>query len=343
MNLVVFKFVQLGDNVVFLPVIQALRARFPDWRITVLTTPREAELYAASIAPRDLLTAPQLRFNSSWQRPWEFAGWWARVRSRRPDICFVSFDQGNAAHLIAKYSGARIRIGAKLPHVRVHGSVTHDVPLPPDQRVPTWHWEMARTLVQAAGANPSDWPAVPPPPDLRHMLRSVDKPSRPRVVIHAGSNQPVTRWPLDRFAALAGRLARDHEVVWIERPETTAAPLPPDVRRFSSGTLTELASILASADLFLGNNSGPMHLANALGCRGVAVTGPSAFAWDPYWFRDRWRILRHPSLPCAPCEWAENFVHDCALTTDRLACLRYWSVDAVEQHCREMLTPRNAG
>ncbi len=342
MNLVVFKFVQLGDNVVFLPVIQTLRARFPDWRITVLTTPREAELYAASIPPEELLTAPQLRFNSSWKRPWEFARWWSRVRARRPDLCFVSFDQGNAAHLIAKYSGARVRIGARLPHVRIRGSITQDVRLPADQRVPTWHWEMGRAVTRAAGANEADWPAMPPPPDLRHMLHGVEKSARLRVVIHAGSNQPVTRWPLDRFAAVAGRLARDHEVIWIERPETAEAALSPDVRRSSPTSLGDLGSLLASADLFLGNNSGPMHLANALGCFGVAVTGPSAFAWDPYWYRERWRVLRHPNLPCAPCEWAENFVHDCALTTDRLACLRYWSVDAVEQHCREMLTTRRA-
>ena len=107
MNLVIFKFVNLGDNVVFLPVVQTLRARFPDWRITLLTTPQEADLYASTLtAPGEIVTCRQLRFNSSWKRPWELAHWWAKVRLRRPTACLISFDQGNVAHLIARHSGA---------------------------------------------------------------------------------------------------------------------------------------------------------------------------------------------------------------------------------------------
>lgn len=339
MNLLLFKFVQLGDNVVFLPVVQALRARFPDWRITLLTTPREAPLYAAALPAADVFTDEQLHFNSSWKRPWELAAWWARLRARRPDACLVSFDQGNAAHLLARHSGARVRVGARIAHVRIGGSLTHDVPMPADGRVASWHWEMARALVRAHGV--TDWPDAPPPPDLSHL---VNPPARepsphPRIVIHAGSNQAFTRWPLERFAEVATRLARDCTVVWIDRPETSSAALPPAVCRISPADLRELVATLAGADLFLGNNSGPMHLANALGRPGVVVSGPTAHGWDPFWHRARWRVLRHSALPCVPCEWNEQFrlIRDCALTHDRLACLRHWSVDTVEAACREQL------
>lgn len=343
MNLVILKFVQLGDNVVFVPVVQALRERFPGWRLTLLTTPREAPLYAPWIAPGELLTAPQLRFNSSWRRPWEFARWWARVRSRRPDACLVSFDQGNVAHLLARHSGAPVRVGAALPHVRIRHSLTHDVRLPADATVAGWHWAMARTLVDAAGGDTSGWPATPPRPDLRHLTGGAGRRNPRRVVIHAGSNQEVTRWPLGRFAQVAGRLARDHDVVWIDRPETAAAALPAGVRRVAPASLADLATLLAGAGLFLGNNSGPMHLANALGGAGVVVTGPSAAAWNPYWHPERWRVLRHPTLPCAPCEWADRFTHECSLAGDPLACLRFWTPEVVEQHCREMLARPAAG
>ena len=337
MNIVIFKFVQLGDNVVFLPVVQALRARLPDWRITLLTTPREAALYAAALPDSDVLTAPQLRFNSSWQRPWEFVRWFTLVRARQPDACLVSFDQGNAAHLIVRHCGAPVRVGARIAHVRIGGSLTHDVPMPADGRVASWHWAMARALVQAHGI--ADWPEAPPAPDLSHLIATHEVPARPRVVIHAGSNQAFTRWPLERFADVAARLARDGDVVWIDRPETSDAALPPAVQRVSPADLRELVTILASADLFLGNNSGPMHLANALGRPGVVVSGPTAHGWDPFWQRERWRVLRHPTLPCVPCEWSERYrlIRDCHLTHDRLACLRYWTADTVEAACREML------
>jgi ADP-heptose:LPS heptosyltransferase len=44
MNLALFKVNNLGDNIVFLPVVQALRKRFPDWRLMVFTSPAAAEL-----------------------------------------------------------------------------------------------------------------------------------------------------------------------------------------------------------------------------------------------------------------------------------------------------------
>jgi heptosyltransferase-2 len=356
MNLVVFKFVQLGDNVVFVPVIEHLRRLYPDWHVTLLTTPREAVLYAPWVT--DVLVDPQLHFNASWKRPADFLGWWWQVRRRKPDACLVSMDQGNAAHLIARWSGADVRVGARLRHVRIAKSITHDVGLPADGMIATWHWEMARTLIRAVGADESRWPALPPPPHLRHLLnlqapgaatppspsepprrgrRGPTSAGRPHIVIHAGSNQVITRWPLERFATLAERLARDCDVSWIDRHETETAALARTIRRVSPSDLREFASTLASADLFVGNNSGPMHLANALGCRGVVIAGPSAHGWDPYWYRDRWRVLRHPTLSCAPCEWATKFSHECTLTEDRLACLNYWTVDSVEGNCREML------
>jgi ADP-heptose:LPS heptosyltransferase len=337
MNLALFKFVQLGDNVVFLPVVQTLRARFPDWRITLFTTPQESALYSSVLPAADIFACPQAKFNSSWQRPWELAAWWMRLRARRPDACLVSFDQGNAAHLLARHSGARVRVGARIAHVRIGGSLTHHVPIPADGCVASWHWAMARELARAHGHE--DWPDSPPPPDLSALITPLPRSAPRRVVIHAGSNQAFTRWPLERFADVAARLARDAEVIWVDRAETAAAPLPPTVQRHTPASLRDLISLLASADLFLGNNSGPMHLANALALRGVVVTGPTDRGWDPYWFRERWTVLRHPTLPCVPCEWKEQFrlIRDCALTTDRLACLRHWTVDAVETACRRAL------
>jgi hypothetical protein len=80
-----------------------------------------------------------------------------------------------------------------------------------------------------------------------------------------------------------------------------------------------------------------MHLANALGCPGVAVTGPSARGWDPYWHRGRWTVLRHPDLYCAPCERIERELSGCANAESPMACLKYWTPATVEAACRERL------
>lgn len=336
MKFLVFKHNHLGDNIVFLPGVQALYKRFRDWQLTIITTPEEKVLYENLTPAPHLLTSPQTRFNSCWRRPWELAGWWTRVSSLEADACLVSFDSGNVAHLLARHSGATLRVGSALPAIRVRHSLTHNIPLPASGWVVEWNWAIARTLAKEAGG--IELSAKPPPPNLSHLLTGLTKPSaRPLVIVHAGASSHITRWPMDRFAVVAARLARDHDVVWIDRPETAAATLAPTIRRYKPKSLRAFATLLAGADLFLGNNSGPMHLANALGRRGVVVTGSTARGWDPYWHRERWTVLRHPALSCQPCEQVAKKTTACANTASPFACLQYWSAEAVETACRAAL------
>jgi ADP-heptose:LPS heptosyltransferase len=103
------------------------------------------------------------------------------------------------------------------------------------------------------------------------------------------------------------------------------------------GTIGEFARWLTERPLFLGNNSGPMHVANALGCPGIVVTGATARGWDPYWHPDRWTVLRHPDLPCQPCERLNQELRGCRNLGNPLACLTYWTPEKVEAACRERL------
>jgi ADP-heptose:LPS heptosyltransferase len=335
MNVVVFKVNHLGDNVVFLPALQALRSCFPEWNLTILTTPQERVLYENLPPPAEILAVDKTEFDGSWKRPWTLAAWLGRVRSRRPDACLVSFDQANVAHLLARHSGAALRVGGNVAHVRVRHSLTQDVPMPASGWVAEWNWAMAGVMARAHGR---ELPATPPPPDLSHLILVAPPPRRqPRVVIHAGSSGELTRWPAERFAAVAAGLARDHEVTWVDRPETSGAVLPAGVARITPKSLAALVTLLAGADFFLGNNSGPLHLANALGLRGVVVTGSTARGWDPYWFRERWTVLRQPALACQPCEQVTRVPRTCANRAAPLACLGGWSAPAVEAACRETL------
>ncbi|HEY5078741.1 MAG TPA: glycosyltransferase family 9 protein, partial [Opitutaceae bacterium] len=273
MNVVLFKLNSLGDNVVFVPVVQALRTRCPDWNVTLVTTPSESELYRGPLGPQRMIVSPKARFNKGYRRPWEVALWIWRIRRTRPDACLVAFDQSNVAHLVAKFSGARVRVGGNLERIRVSGSLTQVIALPEDLRPVTWNWRMARAL---AAPLSDGWPADPPRPDLGHLLPRGPKAAsqRKRVVVHPGAGGPLNQWPKDRFAAVASALSRDFEVVWIAHGRT-AGPAPAGATAVEARSISELAEWLASADLFLGNNSGPMHLANALGRPGVAVTGPT--------------------------------------------------------------------
>jgi ADP-heptose:LPS heptosyltransferase len=335
-KVVIFKLNHLGDSVVFVPTVQALRGRFPDWQITLVTTPHEADLYGGDLGPQKLLVCPKDVFDKSYRTPWVLARWLFSIRSEKPEACLVAFDQGNAAHFVATFSGAHVRVGGNLGNIRFRGSLTENVPAPPDGRPVTWSWDMARALVgQLKGEG--GWPQGPPPPDFRHLLARGprEKGDRRRVVIHAGSGGGLNQWGPDRFAAVARSLSGEFEVIWLSHGNP--GRVPDGTVGAAVESLAECAEWLASADLFLGNNSGPMHLANALGCSGIVVTGPSAMGWDPYWHREKWTVLRHPDLYCAPCERIERKLLGCANLQNPMACLDYWTVEKVEGACRARL------
>lgn len=111
-------------------------------------------------------------------------------------------------------------------------------------------------------------------------------PSRPLIelgitrgnfaVIHPFAGSAKKRWPLDRFQALATRLASYHPVEWCAGPEDKLA----GARRFAD--LMDLARWLASARIYIGNDSGPTHLAAAVQTDVVALFGPTdPMIWAP--------------------------------------------------------------
>jgi ADP-heptose:LPS heptosyltransferase len=338
MNILVFKVNKLGDSIVFLPAVQELRRRFADGTITLVTTPNEAELYGGALKPDRLITCAKRAFNKSYRRPWALGGWLWKIRRLRGNACLVPFDQGTVAHILAMASGAETRVGAKLKPARVAGALTEEVAIPADGRAATWNWATARALARALGRG-EDWTDAPPPPDLSHLLpRGPRQPAgRRRVVVHSGAGGHLNQWSKGRFATVATALSRDFEVAWISYGATTGSA-PPGVIEVHIHSISDLAEWLAGADLFLGNNSGPMHLANALGCSGVVVTGPSAAAWDPYWHRGKWSVLRHPNLPCSPCEKITVQLTECTNIETPMACMAYWTEELVEKECRRRLS-----
>ena len=326
MNIGIFEVNQLGDNVVFLPVVQALRARFPDWRIFLATTPIAAPLYDAAVPPEQRLVSPLAEFNGAWKHPLRLARMIARVFSERLDGSIVADDQGNVAHLLALLAGGRVRAGMRRDYVKVPRALTHIVPFLPGKSPAIQNWEIARAAVRALGGGELD--PFPPAPDLGHLLGdAVRKPKR--IVIHPGASMEFKRWPAECFRELAVRLAADFEVIWIEQPDIGTVELPGSIARFVSASLQKLVHLLGTATLLVANNSGPMNLAVAIGTPAVILSGPSNPIWDPIWHTGKFLILRDKSVPCLPCESERHAVTGCSNLENPMACMKAWSVETV--------------
>ena len=190
------------------------------------------------------------------------------------------------------------------------GGALLDVALPYDHRAHTT--SNAQRLVAAVMDVP---PRLTPArielseEDRRRGAERVRPVHGPVIGIHVSGGRPIKQWDPDRFAELAVRLARARHATIVltgspadrEIVAPVAKTLGPENTIDLTGALdlTELAAVLERLDVFVTGDTGPMHLASAVGTPVVAVFGPS----DParYAPRDSIHTIVRIDLPCSPC------------------------------------------
>jgi lipopolysaccharide heptosyltransferase II len=143
---------------------------------------------------------------------------------------------------------------------------------------------------------------------------------RPLIGMHAGARSPARRWPAERFAQVADALAREvgacilltgsaDEVALVA--EVAARMSEPAINFAGQTTLGGLAGLIARLDLFISNDTGPAHIAEALDTPSVTIFGPAEFErWAPL-DRERHRVVRR-RVACSPCpHWVCPIDHRC--------------------------------
>ena len=107
----------------------------------------------------------------------------------------------------------------------------------------------------------------------------------PTVLVHPGSSSPIKSWPLKKFVQWARQLSKEGiDVGFIRGPveRERGVELPNDLFSFSPPNLRTLAATLAQTQLFVGNDSGPGHIAAAVGTATLSLFGPTdPTIWSP--------------------------------------------------------------
>jgi len=179
-----------------------------------------------------------------------------------------------------------------------------------------------------------DVPTLPPSIDLavsaearkrasRRLAGLGIEPSRPLVLLAPGAaHGPAKRWPAARFgetaALLQARFGADVAIIGTAADSPLAAAIAaamavPPADLTGQTDLGELLGLLAAASILISNDSGPLHMANALRVPVVAVFGPTdPRATGP--FHPPARVLRKEGIPCWPCEYREcPYDHRCMI------------------------------
>ena len=313
----------LGDLLFALPAVDALAAAYPEAHVTLLGTPLHAELLRGRTQSVDevvvLPFAPGVRERPepddgdevATQR--EVTLFQDRVRARGVDLGIQLHGGGRFSNPFLLGLGPRHSVGAATPDAQ---------PLERTLSYQYFQHEVARALEVAALAGA---PAVTLEPrlratedDLRGARALLPERTGPLLVVHPSATDPRRRWPAERFAAVATAAVDSQDaavlVVGDEHEhgltaavtEMARAGLPHDLheRVVDLGGRLDvggLVGVLALADVLLGNDSGPRHLAQALGCATVAVYWAGNVINAGPMSRDRHRVHVSWTSECPEC------------------------------------------
>jgi ADP-heptose:LPS heptosyltransferase len=265
----------VGDVVNALVPLAALRRAAPGAHITFVVEDRCKELVLNHPHVSDVLVYERRRWAGT------LAGHVKRLRSVGADVA-LDFQGNLKGALHAWLSRTPRRIGFARGHTYegAHAFATETVE-PPSRRIP--RAEKFMCLLRPLGITAPAPRALPPLPGRRI--------EGDYVLLHPGTSVhgAQKRWPPDRWAALADRIAASLRVVWAAGPgeEELVARIRAGMKRpseaASPGSLLDLAATARDARLFVGCDSGPLHLAAAAGCRCVGLYGPKDPAvYAPY-------------------------------------------------------------
>jgi heptosyltransferase I len=332
-SILLIKLSAVGDVVHTIPVLNKLRRRYPRAQIDWLVTPAIAELLQHHPAITSIIEFER----EAWSKPWRLAPFAsyarlaAELRRRAYDLVIDMHGQFRTAALTLG-TGAPARIGFDRPRARVwdasprkfpeqarkhawqgarEGSwlaYTHHIPVPTlDLHAVDRYLNVGSIL--GLDQEPADFSfpiQLSASSRVDSLLRQYGIDGPQLAIVAPGTIWETKHWGSDKFAKVAAHfMAKGFAVVLIgshrERVvcEQVAALAPGVIDLAGVTALSELAALIQRSTICITNDSGPMHLAVALGRPVISIFGPT----DPVWIGPyrRTDAVLHAELQCSPC------------------------------------------
>jgi lipopolysaccharide heptosyltransferase I len=270
----------VGDCIVSMPIACALKRHDPQAFIAWVVEPLAAKLLRGHPCIDELIVVPR----GWWKSPRELKQLRTKLRSLEIDTA-IDVQSLTKSALVAWLSGAKRRIGLCRPWGRELSLVMNNVRVQPTStHVVDAFLEMLRPLGIDAPQVEFRIPEDPAAAAKVAALIDREHAARPLAIINPGAGWASKQWPLDRYAQVAAYLGRRHGVrsivVWhgdTERSwaEQIVAGSLGEAVHAPPTNLVELGALARRSVLFVGSDTGPLHLAAAVGTSCVGLYGTS--------------------------------------------------------------------
>jgi len=326
LNILLIRLRLIGDVVFTTPAVRALRRQFPDARLSYLVEPEAAPVVTDSPHLDEVIVVKRPRGLGRLASDWRVA---RDLRRRRFDVA-IDFHGGPRSSWLAWASRAPVRIGYEV----VGRSWMYTTPVNRPRALRPRHsvenqWDLLAAL---------DPVFLQPPDPRRDSVEMSARPSAARamadrlvrlgidpdhslIVIHVSAGNPFRRWPAESFVTLATALIEadpQRRIIFVSGPSEAGAAV-----RISHATrerlgarrahaivslgecdLHELRALIAGAALYIGGDTGPLHLAATTTVPILGLYGPTEPVRSAPW-RDPALVTEAidvGALACRPCD-----------------------------------------
>lgn len=311
-RILIIRLRSIGDIVLLTPALRLLKDWRPDLRLSVVIESRFRDLLENNPDVDEILDPGH---GSGWTKLASRAHAVREIRRREFSLC-VNLHGGPTSSLLTSWSGARWKAGFE--HFRQRG--IYQVLIPDARTIlnqPVIHTaEHQASAFFHLGLPRKDIPRarlfVAPAEEAAWKGECVAlglSTERDYAVIHPTALYSTKQWGTENFSRLGAYLEKEiglpviyscgpGELAVLDAVEKAAAT---SVRRLESQGLKQFAAVLAGARIFIGNDSGPAHMAAALGRPGVVIFGSSSSRiWGPWPPSGLWQIVQN-DYDCNPC------------------------------------------
>ena len=325
MNILLIRLRLIGDVVFTTPVIRALKRAFPAARLTYLVEPDAAPIVAGNPHLDEVIVVPKSRGLRRMRDDFALA---MRLRSARFDVV-LDLHGGPRSSLLARATGAPERIGYDVKgRSWLYTRTVHRRPgLHPRHSVHN-QWDLLDALDGWPGGDPDparDAVEMPLDPEVdaqvvERLRRAGVDARHALIVIHVSAGNPFRRWPEPAFTRLVVGLASadaHRRIVLSSGPSdrATADRIAAAARTelgarsnqvvdFGEFDLVELKALVSRSALFIGGDTGPLHVAATTMTPIVGIYGPTLVERSAPW-RDPRAVseaVQVEGLPCRPCD-----------------------------------------
>jgi heptosyltransferase-1 len=332
----------IGDVVHALPILNLVRKKWSAAKISWLVTPACAGLLEGHPQLDEVILFDRKRLGSIWRRPWlwmELRRFTRSLRERKFDLV-IDLQGLFRSGWLAKKTRAPARVGFANSRELAWMFYTHRVPVETmEQHAVSRYLKVAKFI--GCEDSPVEFPFATTEQDREYAkdLIGADKNVRTTeagyAVLLPGTNWLTKRWPIERFAALVNPL-RERGLACVVAGGPDAAPMakqiPGTIDVTGKTTLRQLTALLEGAALVVANDSGPMHIAAALGRPLVTPFGPTnPVRTGPYGRMDS--VIRL-DISCSPC-----YSRSCS----HRSCLQFLDVAPVLELADEQMNRGSGG